>query len=299
MKFTTSVATIALGAIALSSSADAVLSAGCSTYLTSLSAPSHPLANCRVYTALGFPGLTHKNDHDTAKLQKALTAYCATPACTADQYASVYSDLQKNCAADMIPENQDPLGTVMYMWYMSPAQREAVCFQDAAKTNSCVVDSINEMIARAQLPDANANEDDLYGYLQYVTPFANTVGVNATSFCTACNQQVANIFSNYYTKTPSPYILNFSQKLTSAALNTDLSDKYKRTCGATLGLPTNNNGGNNNGSTTAPDGSFKPTNLTENGGKPSGNGNAAAGLSYSMGALVAGFATVAGALAMI
>ncbi|KAG0353880.1 hypothetical protein BC939DRAFT_462857 [Gamsiella multidivaricata] len=297
MKFTISVATIALGAIALSSSlgADAALSAGCSTYLSSLEAPTNPLANCRVYTALGFPALTFAKDHDTPKLQKALTSYCATPACTTEQYAGVYKALQTNCAADMVTDNQATLGTVMYMWYMSPAQREAVCFQDASKNSSCVVDSINEMIARGQLPDANPNEDDLYGYIQYVTPMMSPTGTNTTAFCTSCNQQIANIFSNYYTKTPAPYTLNFAQNLTSLTLNTNLMDQYKRNCGATLGLPSV--GGNGAGNGTAPSGTFQPTNLTQSGGKTASN--AASGVSYSMGGIVAALATVVSALVMV
>lgn len=115
MKFTTTVAVIALGATAISS-AQAALSAGCQTYLTGLSAPTNNLAKCRVYTALGFPGLTHANDHDTPKLQKAITDYCATPACTPEQYAGVYKDINTNCAADMVAANQADLGATMYMW---------------------------------------------------------------------------------------------------------------------------------------------------------------------------------------
>lgn len=306
MKFSTTLATFAIGAIALTlsvteaaapaptpappatSPAPSTLSTACSTYLNSLADPTNALYKCRVYTALGFPGLTHANDHDTGKLQTALTSYCAAPACTAAQYSTVYQSLQTNCAADMNTANQATLGTAMYMWYMSPAQREAVCFQDATKTNSCVVDSINEMIARAQLPDNNPNEDDLYGYIQYVTPFVNMAGLNATQFCTPCNQQVANIFSNYYSKTPSPFSLNFAQNLTSATLNANILYMYKSNCGVTLGLPTST------GNSTTP-GSFTPTNLTQ-AGKPS---NAAvAGASYSIGAVVAAVATLAGAMAL-
>ena len=115
MKFTTSIAAIALGAVALSS-ADAAISAGCTTYLATLSAPTNPVAKCRVYTALGFPELTHAKDHDTAKLQKALTDYCAAPACPPEQYAGVFKDLQANCANDMVAANQETLGATMYMW---------------------------------------------------------------------------------------------------------------------------------------------------------------------------------------
>jgi len=172
---------------------------------------------------------------------------------------------------------------------MSPAQREAICFVDATKTNNCVIDSINDMIARAQLPDDNANEDDLYGYIQYVTPMASPTGTNATAFCTACNQQVANIFSNYYAKTPSPFSLNFAQNLTSATLNANLLDEYKRTCGTTLGLPSAGSNG------TA--GSFQPTNLTQAGTKTASSN--AAGQMYSMGGIIAALATVASALAMV
>ncbi|KAF9345901.1 hypothetical protein BGX26_002629 [Mortierella sp. AD094] len=292
MKFTTSIATIALGAIALSASnVDAAVSAGCTNYLNTLSAPTNPLAPCRVYTALGFPNLTHTNDHDTPKLQAALDTYCAQPACTAAQYAGVYKDLQTNCGADMVSANQAVLGTVMYMWYSSPAQRDAVCLKDTASKNgtNCVVTSINEMIARGQLPDANINEDDLYGYLQYVTPLASPTGINTTSaFCTSCNQQVANIFSNYYTKNPSPFALALDQNLTSAVLNTNLMDQYKRNCGATLGLPIATN-------TTAPgsNGTFQPTNNTQTG--TSGKSAASA---LSAGGFVAVVSAVAGALAM-
>lgn len=116
MKISSTIAAIALVATALSSTAEAALSAGCNTYLNSLSAASNPLAKCRVYSALGFPGLTHPNDHDTVKLQKALTEYCAQPACTSEQYAGVFKDLQTNCAADMVPENQSTLGATLYMW---------------------------------------------------------------------------------------------------------------------------------------------------------------------------------------
>lgn len=131
MKFTTTLATIALGAIALTSSVSAAatpsgaappaaspsaLSAACSTYLNQLADPTNALYKCRVYTALGFPSLTHAKDHDTVKLQTAITTYCAVPACTADQYSTVYKALQTNCAADMVTANQAVLGTVMYMW---------------------------------------------------------------------------------------------------------------------------------------------------------------------------------------
>jgi len=119
MKFTASIAAVALGAVALSTSStgvDAAVSAGCTTFLNSLALPSNPLASCRVYTTLGFPNITYTHDHDTVKLQKDLTAYCATPACTASQYAGVYKDIQTNCAADMVAANQETLGTDMYMW---------------------------------------------------------------------------------------------------------------------------------------------------------------------------------------
>ncbi|KAI8348409.1 hypothetical protein B0O80DRAFT_463028, partial [Mortierella sp. GBAus27b] len=115
MKFLSSVALIALGAGAFST-AEAALSAGCSAYLTSLSQPTNPLFKCRVYTALGFPGITGAGDHDTVKLQGKIDEYCATPACTADQYSGVYKDIQTNCgAADMVAANQDVLGVAMYM----------------------------------------------------------------------------------------------------------------------------------------------------------------------------------------
>ncbi|KAF9152817.1 hypothetical protein BG015_004645 [Linnemannia schmuckeri] len=257
MKFTTTVAVIALGATAISS-AQAALSPACTTYLTALSAPTNPLAKCRVYTSLGFPALTHANDHDTPKLQKAITDYCATPACTPEQY-------------------------------MSPPQREAVCLQ-SSKNTTCVIDSINEMIARAQFPNNNKNEDDLYGYLQYVTPMQSVKDTNATAFCTTCNQQVANIFSNYYTKNPSPYVLNFEQKLTSAKYNDDLSYQYKTSCQVTLGAD------------------FKPVDKdTTDSSNPSANkptgkddkGNAGqSAVVLSMGSVAATVAAVAGVLAM-
>ena len=127
MKFaTTSTAALAflIGASTLSSdsvvsaqaTAPAALSAACNQYLTSLSQASNPLARCRVYTALGFPQMTYKNDHDTPKLQKTIVEYCSQPACTADQYAGVYKDLQTHCATDMVAANQNTLGVTMYMW---------------------------------------------------------------------------------------------------------------------------------------------------------------------------------------
>ncbi|KAF9135662.1 hypothetical protein BGX30_011480 [Mortierella sp. GBA39] len=285
MKFTTTVAVIALGATAISS-AQAALSPACTTYLAALGAPTNPLAKCRVYTTLGFPGLTHANDHDTPKLQKVITDYCATPACTSDQYAGIYKDINTNCAADMVAANQADLGTDMYMWYMSPPQREAICLQ-SSKNTTCVIDSINEMIARAQFPNANPNEDDLYGYLQYVTPMLSAKDTNATAFCTTCNQQVANIFLNYYTKSPSPYLLNFDQKLTSDKYKDDLSFQYKSTCQVTLGAgfkPVDNN-------TTA------ASNGTSSGKNDKGNAGQASAV-MSMGGVAAAVAAVAGVLAM-
>ncbi|KAG0088178.1 hypothetical protein BGZ93_003478 [Podila epicladia] len=286
MKFTTSIAAIALGAAALSS-ADAAVSAGCSTYLTTLSAATNPLAKCRVYTALGFPELTHAKDNDTAKLQKALTDYCATPACTPEQYAGVFKDLQANCANDMVAANQETLGATMYMWYMSAPQRDAVCLQNDAKSANCVVDSINAMIANAQFPNDNPNVFDLYTYLQYVTPMLSAKG-NATAFCTSCNEQVANIFSNYYTKTPSPFPLNFAQGLTSAIYNTDLIYQYKSTCSVNLGAdfkPTKPSG---TGTATSP----KPssTDASKNG--------AMSGLTQSTAGVFAAAAAVAGLMAV-
>ncbi|KAF9433549.1 hypothetical protein BGZ76_009295 [Entomortierella beljakovae] len=285
MKVTTFISTIALAITLTASNAQAALSAGCTTYLTGLEAPTNPLAGCRVYTALGFPGITHLNDHDTPKLQTILDTYCAKPACTDDQYAGVYKDLQTNCGADMTAENQATnLGTIVYMWYMSPAQRDAVCFKDSAiNGTNCVITSMNEMIARGQLPDANVNEDDLYGYLQYVTPLANPTGINSTdAFCTSCNQQIANIFSNYYKKSPSTMTLNFAQNLTSVTLNTNLMDQYKRNCKVDLGSLPSTNG-------TSP-GSFQPKNSTS----PT---SSASGLT-STGGYVALTVTLAGILSM-
>ncbi|KAG0088593.1 hypothetical protein BGZ93_002670 [Podila epicladia] len=238
---------------------DAALSPGCASYLNTLDEPSNSLSKCRVYTALGFPNLTHAKDHDTAKLQKAISTFCATPACSSAQYAGVFKDLQSKCGADMVPSNAASLGTVLYMWYLSPPQREAVCYTDS-KNNSCVVNSVREMIARAQFPDANPNEDDLYGYLQYVTPLTTVKGTNSTSLCTACNQQVANIFANYYTANPSPFSLNFEQNLSSDVLKNDLLYQYKSNCNAVLGV--------------SPTGVFQPTNVNEvNGGNESGSGS--------------------------
>ncbi|KAG0369650.1 hypothetical protein BC939DRAFT_436320 [Gamsiella multidivaricata] len=290
MKFLNTIALIALGAIAISSTAEAAISAGCNTYLTNLAQPSNPLSNCRVYTALGFPNLTHTADHDTVKLEKALTTYCATPACTSEQYAGVYKDLQANCAADMVAENQPTLGATMYMWYLSPAQRQAVCLQNPTKNTTCVIDSINEMIARAQFPNDNKNEDDLYGYLQYVTPMLSAKSTNETGFCTACNQEVANIFSNYYTKTPSPFNLNFAQQLSSKTLNDDLQYQYKTSCKVTLGTDQS---------------AFKPTNVTtpsagSKDGKDTKDGkdSAAVNVGFSLAGVAAAAIAVAGALAL-
>ncbi|KAF9198606.1 hypothetical protein BGZ49_000518 [Haplosporangium sp. Z 27] len=296
MKFTTSVATVTLSAIALfATKTEAALSAGCSTYLNDLGTATNPLSQCRVYTTLGFPGITHTGDHNTTNMQSILDTYCAKPACTSAQYSQVYAGLQSNCAADMNAANQATLGTDMYMWYMSPAQRDAVCFKDTSKTDTnCVITSINQMISRGQLPDANANEDDMYGYLQYVTPLANPTGINTTAFCTPCNQQIANIFSNYYTKNPSTYSLNFAQNLTSAVLNAALVDQYKVNCGATLGLPVPANGAN---STSTNGTTFTPTNTTQS-GKSSG---AVAGVNgiLSTGGLVAIAGAVSAVLAML
>lgn len=148
------------------------------------------------------------------------------------------------------------------------------------------------MIARAQFPDANPNEDDLYGYLQYVTPLTTVKGTNATSLCTSCNQQVANIFANYYTANPSPFSLNFEQNLSSAVLKNDLLYQYKSNCNAALGV--------------SPTGVFQPTGVADvSGGSGSGlsqntpsflgsNANGATGARYSMaGAVVAIAAMVA------
>lgn len=173
--------------------------------------------------------------------------------------------------------------------YLSAPQRDAVCLQNDAKNASCVVESINGMIARAQFPNLNANEDDLYGYLQYVTPMMSASGTNATAFCTSCNEQVANIFSTYYTKTPSPYPLNFAQSLTSASLNTDLTYQYKSSCQTNLG----------------PD--FKPTVPTGTGSNPSAspkatndksNSGAMSGLTQSTAGVFAAAAAVAGLMAV-
>ncbi|KAG0207186.1 hypothetical protein BGX28_001524 [Mortierella sp. GBA30] len=293
MKLTVSAATIVFGAIALSEYTALALSAGCSSYLDNLATPSNPLYSCRVYTALGFPDLTHANDHDTSKLEKALSTYCAAPACTADQYASVLNNLQANCADDMVPDNQATLGTVMYMWYMSPAQREAVCYKNAAMTSYCVIDSMNEMISRAQLPDSNPNEDDLYGYLQYVTPMASPINIDNVAFCTVCNQQIANIFSNYYTKNPAPFTLNFAQGLESETLNINLMDQYQRACGAALGKLMVVSGNT--------PGAFQPTNSTGSGVLPPGLGSGAAGANkmVSWKDATSAFAAIVGAMTIL
>ncbi|KAF9581196.1 hypothetical protein BGW38_001876 [Lunasporangiospora selenospora] len=180
---------------------EAVLSSGCSSFINSLSDASNPLKHCRVYTALGFPELTHAKDHDTEKLQKALTAYCTNnPACTADQYSSVYTNLVKNCAGDMTPENQGSIATVLYMWYLSPAQREAICFldTDAKSTNgsgtSCVANIFVNHFTRMPAPFP----------LSLVSPQEQTT---------------------------SP-----GQNLTSDYLKMNLLDQYKRNCDVTLGV---------------------------------------------------------------
>lgn len=171
---------------------------------------------------------------------------------------------------------------------MSAPQRDAVCLQNNAKNASCVIESINGMIASTQYPNANANEDDLYGYLQYVTPMQSARGTNATAFCTSCNEQVANIFSTYYTKTPSPFPLNFAQSLTSASLNTDLTYQYKSSCQTNLGpdfkptVPT--------GTGTNPSASPKATDGSKNGAMP--------GLTQSTAGVFAAAAAVAGLMAV-
>ncbi|KAF9430790.1 hypothetical protein BGZ76_000699 [Entomortierella beljakovae] len=270
MKFGNSLTLVALTASLFYTSTEAVVSAGCSTYLDTLAQPTNPLAKCRTYTALGFPGITHANDHDTVKLQTALTAFCATPACTQEQYAGVYKDIQTNCGADMVAENEATLGATLYMWYLSPPQREAICLQNPTTNTTCVIDSVNEMIARNQLPHDNKNEDDLYGYLQFVTPALAAVGGNTTAFCTECNQEVANIFSNYYKKNPSTFPLNFNQKLSSTTLNNDLEYQYKSSCKADIGTDKS---------------AFKPTTPKDN--KGSDNTDSSAGsLTISFGTFV-------------
>jgi len=152
---------------------------------------------------------------------------------------------------------------------------------------------MNEMIERGQLPDANINEDDLYGYLQYVTPLTNPTNITATALCTTCNQQIANIFANYYSKSPAPFSLNFSQNLTSTFLNTVLADQYKGQCGVTtLGLPVST------GNDTP--GAFQPTNLTATAVKPPSLDNIASSVvlrkSVRLGSLVGALAFVASVL---
>ncbi|KAF9273923.1 hypothetical protein BGZ68_001094 [Mortierella alpina] len=295
MKTALSTSTVAFGAIGLSwcvAKVAGVLSSGCNSFLNGLEDPSNPLHSCRVYTELGFPALTYAKDHDTPKLQKALSAYCATPACTDDQYAGLFQTLQSKCASDMVPDNQATLGAALYLWYMSPAQREAICFQNAAKSGNCVIDSVNEMIARGQLPDSNPNEDDLYGYLQYVTPMANPINISTAAFCTPCNQQIANIFSIYYARIPAPFPLNFEQGLTSDTLNINLMDQYQRNCGVTLGRPISTTG-------DAP-GAFQPTNQTDSGMPPPALGSGAADMKLlSWEKMVVIFGTTAGIIASL
>lgn len=171
--------------------------------------------------------------------------------------------------------------------YMSPPQRDAICLQ-SSKNTTCVIDSINEMIARAQLPDDNPNQDDLFGYLQYVTPVLSAKG-NNTAFCTSCNQQVANIFVNYYTKSPSPYVLNFDQKLTSEKYNSDLSYQYKSSCQVTLGADFKPKADSNSTDSSKPAG--------QDGKDGKGNAGQSA-VVLSMGGVAATVAAVAGVLAM-
>jgi hypothetical protein len=140
---------------------------------------------------------------------------------------------------------------------MSPAQRDAICLREdgssisqvdlpesisnniSTKSLACVTKSIETMLINKQFPNQNPNEDDLYGYLQFVTPFLSARSTNmtspATQFCSSCNQQVANVFSNYYQNHPSPYSLNFAQQLSSDRLNGDLKYQYKASCGVDLG----------------------------------------------------------------
>ncbi|KAG0233237.1 hypothetical protein BGW42_007550 [Actinomortierella wolfii] len=288
MKFTVTLAAVAA---LVATTAEAAVSAGCTTYLDSLSSPTNPLSKCRVYTTLGFPGITGKGDHDTVKFAGVLDKYCADPACTADQYKQVYDGFKANCAADEVVENQPTLGATQYMWYLSPAQREAVCFKNTATNKYCVIESIDGMIARKQIPNSNPNQDDMYNYLQYVTPVQSPAGMSNAEFCTPCNQKVANIFATHYSKTPSPFLLNFDQKLDSAKLLGDLEYQYKTACKVDITAPQD------------PD-AFKPTN-PDNKGNGKGNNTAdgdkkpegaAAGLSAAnaMSGIVAVVAGVAG-----
>ncbi|KAF9082121.1 hypothetical protein BGX27_004637 [Mortierella sp. AM989] len=130
--------------------------------------------------------------------------------------------------------------------YLPSAQRKAVCLQDPAKNSNRVIESTNETIARAQLPNDNKNEDGLYGYLQYVTPMTSFKG-NTTTFYTPCNPKVANI-SNHYINSLSPYVLNFARQLKSSDLNADIQYHYKANCKVTLGTDQS---------------SFKPTYLAD------------------------------------
>ncbi|KAF9976559.1 hypothetical protein BGZ73_008314 [Actinomortierella ambigua] len=287
MKFTTTLAAV----VALVATTEAALSAGCSKYVDGLLAPTNPLSQCRVYTTLGFPGLTFKADHDTPKLATALDAYCAKPACTDAQYKEVFDGLNTNCAADMVAANEAELSAILYMWYLSPAQQKSVCFKNTATNKYCVIESMDGMIARKQFPDSNPNQDDLYGYLQYVTPLLRPVNMSNADFCTPCNQQVANIFATYFKKTPSTFPLNFAQNLNSTTLYNDLEYQYKTACKVDITAPQDPN-------------AFKPSNPNNKGNSTTDDKkpeSAAVGLTAanSLSGVVAVVAGVAGMMACL
>ncbi|KAG0050532.1 hypothetical protein BGZ83_004694, partial [Gryganskiella cystojenkinii] len=185
--------------------------------------------------------------------------------------------------------------------YMSPAQREAICLREdgssitqvdlpqasniSTTSLACVTKSINVMLQNNQFPNKNANEDDLYGYLQFVSPFLSEGSTNVSStaqFCSSCNQQVANIFSNYYEKNPSPYSLNFAQQLKSDRLNGDLKFQYKKSCSIDLGVKDKD--------------AFKPTNVTNDPTGPPKNKDSGAAASDPLWGLGLVIAAVASAL---
>ncbi|KAF9166662.1 hypothetical protein DFQ27_006946 [Actinomortierella ambigua] len=258
MKFTTTLVTL-VALVATSSVAEAALTAGCDKYIKELNAATNPLSKCRVYTTLGFPNLTRANDHDTPKLATALDTYCAQPACTDAQYKQAIDGFSTNCAADITAASEDVLSADHYMWYLSPPQQKSVCVKNPATSKYCVIESMDSMIARKQIPNGNPQMDDLYGYLQYVTPLLSNVNMSNADFCTPCNQYIANIFATYFKKTPSTFPLNFGQKLNSTTLLGDLEYQYKTACKIDITAPQdlktpagNNKGGNSTTDDKAP-----------------------------------------------
>jgi len=186
---------------------------------------------------------------------------------------------------------------------VSPAQRDAICLREdgssitqadlaESKSNNisttslaCVTKSIQTMLTNNQFPNQNPNEDDLYGYLQFVTPFLSAKSTNVTDvkgqFCSSCNQQVANVFSTYYQKSPSPFpSLSLDRALTVDRLRDDLKFQYKSSCGVDLGSST-----------------FKPVNLTDPSPNKGTTGNAASAIAARDAIWGMGLAAVAASLA--